>query len=575
MFKIAPILLILLAGCQKAQPQAIVPPTADSTSAHHRFVFHGEKPDSLAFMEQSKNLDGTFGEFLMFFKTSKNPNIQVDVYPSYEAKALATNNQTCASVSASNKIAVVWSKESAFNCLDGASSIESRLIADYPNAEVPILHKGMGIYFTNNWRFKGYKHWAAKIYHAGFTPPLSQLLTAVPQRRNGFGERVYQPSTIVQQALLGAFIDFLIQEMRYPVFVRQYPDFSRTSLLALEDKFHAYLSQLPTQSVAPIPEPHKIQKGFNFAHEGYNITDGYMGSSAVKSIAKMDSLGVNAVAIVPYSFMRNPQTPNPFSIPQGAGGENDESVIFSALTSRSKGMSIMLKPQIWIRDSWPGAVQFDSDEKVAQFFKDYEIWIAHYALMAEMYDIEILCVATEFGKMTKGHEDKWIAMFEKIRKIYRGKLTVAAHWQGDFEHKPFWDALDYVGINLYKSLSENPNASDEALKTGAEALADLMILQAKTYQKPILLTETGFTATTASWKNPFEYADGKDLNIAHQTRAYSAFLKAMIERKAVQGIYLWKFPSYLSYGGIQDNDFTPNGKPAESIVKTWYERWSE
>lgn len=568
------ILICLLTGCrQTPAPPKISPPTRDTVSTYHHFIFHGAKPDSADFRQQSQIMDEAVNKFLRFIqKPNEKLQITVEVYPSYEQKALQLGNQSCGQTIAPNKIAVVWSKDALYKCLDGSNSVESLLSSQIGQPKVSVLGKGFSTYFTKAWRFKGFQHWAAKIHQAGFTPDLQTLLQ-IQSEVNPFYDRMYRHSPLIQQALLGAFVDFMIQKEGNEQFIKRLLEDKLQDLDVLEADFRSYLAQLPTQGTSPIPNPPALQKGFNFAHEGYNVVDGYMGSSALQSLDKMQQLGVNATAIVPYSFMRRPDVPMPFAIPQGKGGENDESVIFSMMEARKRGMVVMLKPQIWLPDSWPGAVAFNKKEDAESFFKYYTEWIAHYALLAEMYDVDIFCVATEFGKMTKDYEEKWIDLFGKIRKVYRGKLTVAAHWQGDFEHKPFWDALDYVGINLYKSLSEKPDATDAELESGALALANLMKTQAERFGKPVILTETGFTATDGCWKNPFEYADGKTLNVEHQKRAYSAFLKAMIQEKAVVGMYLWKYPTFLRYGGLQNNDFTPNGKPAENVISDWFHQW--
>lgn len=98
---------------------------------------------------------------------------------------------------------------------------------------------------------------------------------------------------------------------------------------------------------------------------------------------------------------------------------------------------------------------------------------------------------------------------------------------------------------------------------------------AKKFQKPIIFTEVGFTATRAPWLRPFEYADGKQPYMFDQRRCYAALFKAMYAQHLkgetwFKGFYWWKFPSYLDQGGTNDPDFTPNGKPAEGVVREWF-----
>jgi hypothetical protein len=55
-----------------------------------------------------------------------------------------------------------------------------------------------------------------------------------------------------------------------------------------------------------------------------------------------------------------------------------------------------------------------------------------------------------------------------------------------------------------------------------------------------------------------------------QARCYEAFLGELPGRRRIAGVYWWKWPSYLDDGGHGHAGFTPNGKPAEAVVKRWY-----
>jgi len=92
---------------------------------------------------------------------------------------------------------------------------------------------------------------------------------------------------------------------------------------------------------------------------------------AKESLEKLTSLGNDAIAVVPYSFMRDPRTPSRLLIEHRDGGENDESVLFSHFEAQRLGMHTMLKPQIWIRGSWPGDIDMDSEQDWNRFFNNY------------------------------------------------------------------------------------------------------------------------------------------------------------------------------------------------------------
>jgi hypothetical protein len=76
-------------------------------------------------------------------------------------------------------------------------------------------------------------------------------------------------------------------------------------------------------------------------------------------------------------------------------------------------------------------------------------------------NVEALCVGTEFKVGAVRREAFWRGLIARIRQKYHGKLTYAANWD-EFPNMPFWDALDFVGINAYMPLSDavTPSVSD-------------------------------------------------------------------------------------------------------------------
>ena len=98
-----------------------------------------------------------------------------------------------------------------------------------------------------------------------------------------------------------------------------------------------------------------------FAHEGYDGLTGYGGPSVGPSLDSLTRLDVDAVAIVPYTFMRDAHTPSALPIPDRLGAETDRAVRAAIDSAHARGLRVLLKPQIWVRDAWPGEIVFDSD----------------------------------------------------------------------------------------------------------------------------------------------------------------------------------------------------------------------
>ena len=94
------------------------------------------------------------------------------------------------------------------------------------------------------------------------------------------------------------------------------------------------------------------------------------------------------------------------------------------------------------------------------------------------------------------------------------------------------------------------------------------------YDKPVLITEMVLKSSRGTWIKPYDYREERVLSLDHQSRAYEAMFSALSDRPWLKGIYWWKWPTQLDRGGPKNDDFTPNGKPAEQVVAKWYMGYS-
>lgn len=317
----------------------------------------------------------------------------------------------------------------------------------------------------------------------------------------------------------------------------------------------------------PFPDVSKsFQRGVTYAHMGYQIHNGYLSARSDASLAKLSNLGIDAVAIVPYAFLRNGNLVGRLEVPRRAGSETDDDVIHAVRRARELGMTVMLKPQIWVRTGWPGDI-----EPTESFFREYRLWIVHYALMADANDVPLLAIGTELAKLTRGHRSRWDTIIDDVRRVYRGKLVYAANWGDEVLNVDFWDRLDYIGVDFYYPLSFEDDPSDEELAAGFESALDEIEKLHHRYRKPVLLTEIGYASTKSPWTKPHASDKAHEVSAEDQARAYAiAFAALEDETDWVHGMYWWKWPTNMERGGVEHRGFTPNGKPAEEVLRRWY-----
>ena len=348
-------------------------------------------------------------------------------------------------------------------------------------------------------------------------------------------------------------------------------------------------SRSPASALNATPSPADtlpLLRGMTFAHEGYDGRTGYDGESVYPSLDSLRRLHVDAVAIVPYTFQRRPDSAAALPIPTRRGMESDSAVAHVVRAAQARGMFVLIKPQIWLGGGhWPGDVDFGDDEAAwATWFGHYRDWIVHHARLAERLGADALCVGTELVRTTLTHPEAWRRIIADVRAEYGGLVTYAANWGEEFEGLSFWDALDAVGCNGYYPLSDDPDATDAELRDGAKAWLIAANNVAARAGRPLWLTEVGYRSVRRAWLNPHASPQGRARSDDCQRRCFAALTEATAEAPMLRAMFVWKWPSYLGYAGGGEHwgggrrgtvggGFTPGGKPAGEVLAAFYRTW--
>ena len=537
----------------------------DTTYQTEHYTFLG-KPNTLKGLDLhalAEQCEKTYQAITSFVgKAPSLPVVNYHLFASMEEKGLQLSNTNLAHYDLSRNCVFVVANERLTGQWDHPEhDILLRHLLGKP--ALPVLETGLRIYFSEQWQKKGFQHWAKQIYQSGNLPGLSHLLD--PQKAKDYSPLIYKAAS-------ASLVDFLVSYWGKSQFLTQYSTWSPSGKAAktLERKWQQHIvkyQSLKAEKNLPIP----YCKGFNFAHEGYRIYNGYGSQLAKQSLHKLAQLGTNAVAIVPYSFMRNPNKPTPLNIDHRAGSENDESVLTAHFNAKDLGMTTLLKPQIWLGSSWPGDVEMKNEEDWQRFFEYYTNWIIHYALLAEMYEFDALCIGVEFAKATIQRPEDWKTMIRKVRGIFHGKITYAANWGAEFEQLSFWEELDFIGLDCYYPLNEGDSPTKKELAKRFSTVLNKVERVTKQYNKPFLFTEIGFRSVDTPWKNPHDDPKGRPFSAEAQNLCYEVVFEGIQDKAWIHGLFWWKWPSYLNYGGRQNTSFTPNRKLAEETVKKWFE----
>jgi len=164
-----------------------------------------------------------------------------------------------------------------------------------------------------------------------------------------------------------------------------------------------------------------------------------------------DAQQVNAdwVAISPFAFSSEGSSSVTFNSNFQWWGEMEEGIKSIIDFAQNAQLKILLKPQVWMRGSWVGFYNLESETAWKEWEQDYEAYILAFAKIAVEKKVEAFCVGTEYKIAALEREPFWRDLIIKIRDIYDGQLTYAANWD-HYQNIPFWDELDFMWQHCLK-----------------------------------------------------------------------------------------------------------------------------
>lgn len=322
-------------------------------------------------------------------------------------------------------------------------------------------------------------------------------------------------------------------------------------------------------------EPYDLKyKGAVLAHI-HKIGNGY-GSTLSKQMHKhLNSIGYNFVQLNTFAYMFNRKNTTIY-----VGGDPSMAPPFVESEIRNlqeMGFRVMLKPHIWIGrgdfdpDNWRSKIDFDDPKKIEAWFSSYEKFILGEAELAEKTGAEMLVVGTELVGVSK-YTEEWRKLIEKIRTVYRGKLTYAAEGM-NAQKIEFWDDLDYIGIDAYFPLAEIIDPSLEELVEGWKKYEPQIKALSNKYGKQVIFTEIGFKSVQGTAIKPWEWKQDGKTSEREQALAFEATSIAFKDKPYLAGIFVWKYFTDINSYERANNEkgFTPYGKEAEKVISGWFE----
>jgi hypothetical protein len=278
-----------------------------------------------------------------------------------------------------------------------------------------------------------------------------------------------------------------------------------------------------------------------------------------QTMAEVQQLGGNWAAYHPYARINNDGSLR-FST------DLDQDTVRKPMEfGRDLGMSVFLIPHIayWgSKFSWRGEITFETEEEWQRFFSDYKTWTVTMAKMAQAGGAQLFSIGIEYKK-TLHREKDWRDIIKAVREVYKGKIVYAANWDS-YTNVPFWDAVDYIGVQAYFPVADKADPPESAIREGWKKVLATLKAFSETHKRPILFTELGYNRSTYAAVRPWAYEQGGENAEAVKLRCMKVALDVLKPASFLQGVFLWKwFPD----GRVSDYDFILQYPEMKSVLR--------
>lgn len=292
-------------------------------------------------------------------------------------------------------------------------------------------------------------------------------------------------------------------------------------------------------------------------------------------VSPVVNINANFCAIMPFGFIKDIAHPEIIhNTDRQWFGETRAGAKQYINQLRKKNIKIMVKPQIWVwRGEFTGYIKMENEANWKLLEDSYSKFILEYAALAEETQAEILCIGTELEQFVVNRPNYWKLLINKIKEVYNGELTYAANWD-EFKRTPFWNDLDYIGVDAYFPVSDSKTPTVAEGIEGWKPHIKIIKGLSEKHAIPILFTEFGYRSVDYTGKEPWKSDRSMNsVNLEAQANTTKALFESFWKEDWFAGGFIWKwFHNYTKSGGEENNQFTPQNKPVEAIIKAQYGR---
>jgi hypothetical protein len=299
---------------------------------------------------------------------------------------------------------------------------------------------------------------------------------------------------------------------------------------------------------------------------------GYGSAACERAMADAARLGATWVSLTPFGRTQNLKPTGIDLTFEAPFVENRANVLASIRQAHAAGLRVLLIPHLWVETGeWRALIDPGDDAAWTRWASAYRAFVLTWAKVAREGEAEMFSLGVELRSwVTSRHFSTMLPIIADVRKIYSGLLTYSANWD-DVGDTLIWDRLDLVGINAFYPLAERNGATAEELLRGGRDVANQIEGIAHGLERPILLTEVGYTTRPNVAVRPWEWPDDMTnvtVDQGAQAAAYRALLAPLLDSRSVAGFFVWRF--YADPDDVSQEaewGFSPRGKLAELVMR--------
>jgi hypothetical protein len=325
--------------------------------------------------------------------------------------------------------------------------------------------------------------------------------------------------------------------------------------------------------------------------EGPDAGYGSRAVGAALEEARAFGAGPDALSLSVTASERDPRAPlAPERPAPHHASASDVELAAAVAAARGRGARVLLalEPLVEPNGSWADSVASLRPEEMKRFFERVGSIALHYALLAELLEIEVLSCAANLreGARTelrtpvqdprrlKALESGWKTVFARLRAAYRGGLTYTSRFPAEAEEVGFFGELDFVGLALFPRSPAQGAPSDAELARMIRFELERALDLAVRWNKPLLVTQLGFPARADSFGKP--WVPRGEADAAAQQRWYEALAEVLGGRlengAALRGYYLWNWSLDETRARPEDDGFSLRGKPLGAALTRLFTR---